>query len=217
MNTSATAASIGLLPPGPKQTRVAGVRSWLVSRRAFFKGVGVISTSRTSLKSEGNRGRRARLTDEEVFIRLIGRIDSTHPIDKCWPYVAAKSPSGYGSVRHLGRMRPAHRVLYELINGEVPPGYEVDHVAARGCVTRTCCNIFHLEAVTHRENMRRASHRVGRWKLSLTSCPNGHEYTEETTGTYRGWRFCKRCVRERAKQRWQEKLRRRAASSGAAQ
>jgi hypothetical protein len=32
---------------------------------------------------------------------------------------------------------------------------QVDHVAARGCVTLTCCNPAHLEAVTNAENSRR--------------------------------------------------------------
>lgn len=38
------------------------------------------------------------------------------------------------------------------INGPLPPGLELDHL----CRNKSCVRPDHLEAVTHRENMRRA-------------------------------------------------------------
>ena len=44
-----------------------------------------------------------------------------------------------------------HRVIYELVNGPVPEGYEVDHM----CNVRACCNPHHLRAM---EGSEHASH-----------------------------------------------------------
>lgn len=50
-----------------------------------------------------------------------------------------------------GRKKYDHVLSYELHVGEVPEGLEVDHL----CRVKWCCNPDHLEAVTHRENIRR--------------------------------------------------------------
>lgn len=49
----------------------------------------------------------------------------------------------------------AHRVTYSHIVGAIPAGLEIDHL----CENKLCVNPEHLEAVTHRENMRRRSSR----------------------------------------------------------
>ena len=45
----------------------------------------------------------------------------------CWPWVAACSPLGYGEFWKNGRMRPAHRVAWEIAHGGVPDGLDVLH------------------------------------------------------------------------------------------
>jgi hypothetical protein len=52
-----------------------------------------------------------------------------------------------------GRTVYVHRYLYLLAKGPIPSGLELDHL----CGNKRCCNPDHLEAVTHRENMRRAA------------------------------------------------------------
>ena len=70
----------------------------------------------------------------------------------CWAWTAGLNPQGYGQVGYQGRSQQVHRAVYLLMVGEVPAGLELDHL----CNTRWCCNPAHLEAVTHRENCRRA-------------------------------------------------------------
>ena len=66
----------------------------------------------------------------------------------CW--VARRN--GYATVRVGGRRGVgAHRYTYELVQGPIPKGWTVDHL----CAVPGCVNPDHLEAVTHRENVRR--------------------------------------------------------------
>lgn len=152
-----------------------------------------------------------------------------HPASGCWLWQGVQNGRGYGQVFLDGRMRYVHRVAYAVLVGPVPRGMEIDHVAARGCAFKHCCNPAHLEAVTHAENMRRAlattecpqghvyptanrsclvckREREG-WQGGLpmaerTHCPFDHEYTAENTKTYKGRRFCRECSRIRSRARY---------------
>jgi hypothetical protein len=80
---------------------------------------------------------------------------------KCWRWEGSHCREGYGRIitgsRTDGsrRLRGVHQVAYEHFIGPIPEGYEIDHVWERGCRYRDCWNPEHLEAVTHRQNMRR--------------------------------------------------------------
>jgi len=71
----------------------------------------------------------------------------------CWIWTGALNDRGYAKVYdpRRGYSRGAHRVVWETLRGDVPVGYEVDHL----CRQRACVRIDHLELVTHQENMRR--------------------------------------------------------------
>lgn len=114
----------------------------------------------------------------------------------CWLWRAGKQSDGYG-IFQLRRRKPAlaHRVAYKLWFGTVPDGFELDHL----CRRRDCVNPYHLESVTHYENMRRGDV----WKTLnanaiKTHCPKGHEYNTANTRVYRGLRYCRECDRLRA-------------------
>lgn len=76
-------------------------------------------------------------------------------IDKCWPWLGLrkqgpKNPQPYGSLGWNGNVKSAHRVAYELVNGEVPVGAMVLHT----CDFGLCCNPSHLYLGDHAQNMR---------------------------------------------------------------
>jgi hypothetical protein len=118
--------------------------------------------------------------------------------DECWLWQGATA-NGYG--RAYSRVRDgkyfvdgAHRIAYELTNGPIPDGLQIDHL----CRNRLCVNPTHLEVVTQRENLLRGETIPAR-RAAQTHCVNGHEFTPENT--YRrkedGVRQCRACNRER--------------------
>lgn len=91
--------------------------------------------------------------------RFLEKVEFT---DGCWLWTAKTNDRGYGkfTVEH-GREVQAHRFAYETFVEPIPPGFELDHVLAAGCVNRACVHPDHLEPVTHHENLLR-SDRIGR-------------------------------------------------------
>lgn len=119
---------------------------------------------------------------------------SPAPSDACWIWHGATNTRGYGNVGRNHITYLAHRVAYELTNGPVPEGLDLDHL----CRTKSCVNPAHLEPVTFLVNMRR------RYSLTPderhTHCLSGHELTSENTiwVLSSGQRRCRICVVERA-------------------
>lgn len=115
--------------------------------------------------------------------------------DECWLWTASMDKDGYGQFTvGEGKVR-AHRFAYELLVGPIPEELVLDHVRARGCVSRSCVNPTHLEPATQGENVRRG----GNWLRQRDRCKNGHPLTEENIrfqGSRRG-RICRPCERER--------------------
>lgn len=97
---------------------------------------------------------------------------------------------GYGRISVNNRDRYVHRVAWELANGPVPEGFELDHL----CRNRACLNLDHLEVVTRRENVRRGFGLASINALKAR-CPRGHEYTSENTYVRRNQRHCRACRR----------------------
>jgi hypothetical protein len=85
---------------------------------------------------------------------IAANLDAAYAVDPetgCWVWQRSRDTRGYGHVRLAGRLRVAHRVLYERDRGPIPEGLTLDHL----CRNKACVNPAHLEAVTHRE-VRRA-------------------------------------------------------------
>lgn len=109
--------------------------------------------------------------------------------DKCWPWVGAKSPSGYGHFGEHGKTVTAHRRIYEICRGPIPEGFDIHH----RCEVRHCVNPNHLEPLS------RSDH--NRTKFG-TACPRGHEFdTANTWLDKHGKRHCHACHRIRERER----------------
>jgi len=122
--------------------------------------------------------------------------DKVDKSDGCWLWTAALNPDGYG--RFVVQMSPqkvrgAHRVAWELMNGAIPNGLSVLHQ----CDTPACVNPEHLFLGTQQDNVADMVAK-GRWNgHSPTHCPAGHPYDEENTSWRGNTRRCKACWRAR--------------------
>lgn len=78
--------------------------------------------------------------------RLWSKVNKT---DDCWIWTGATKQFGYGQIGVDGQTKLAHRVAWELTNGQIPEGLEVCH----HCDTPSCVNPAHLFLGTHEDNM----------------------------------------------------------------
>lgn len=121
---------------------------------------------------------------------------------KTWP-----APNGYLYCWHEGKRRRHHVVVWELDNGPVPRGYEIDHING----VRTDNRIENLRLVTRSQNMKNAktyiTNRSGatgvcwhkqkkKWRARLI-----HEYKQIHLGYYDDW-FDAVCARQSANNRY---------------
>lgn len=114
--------------------------------------------------------------------------------DGCWPWTGGIDRNGYGYMWAASTTQTAHRVVYGLLVGPIPPGLELDHL----CNIRHCVRPDHLEPVTTAENQRRRRH---------SHCIRGHELADHNVRVSGGSRGCITCHREDGRaQRTRERL-----------
>lgn len=119
---------------------------------------------------------------------------------QCWLWIGSCKDTGYGQIHQYGKPRPAHRVVYEAVKGDIPEGMQLDHL----CRVRHCVNPDHLEPVTNQENARRGDcgKVTGAQNRAKTHCPRGHEYNKKNTYVDKaGSRCCRACWREKSQER----------------
>ena len=90
----------------------------------------------------------------------------------CWEWTGGLN-KGYGQINTTRggtrRNLKAHRVSFELANGPIASGLEIDHI----CHNRRCVNPEHLRAVTHKQNN---EHLQGAKASSTTGIRGVHWY-----------------------------------------
>lgn len=94
--------------------------------------------------------------------KLLSKIEKTAT---CWNWTGS-TEKGYGRLSWDGKNYRAHRLVYELLVGEISTGLVLDHL----CRNTRCVNPEHLEPVTNSENIRR-SHE---FRIPSKACKNGH-------------------------------------------
>lgn len=151
---------------------------------------------------------RIKLTPEQ---RFWSKVDPCRT-DGCMLYLSPVTSAGYGLFWFNRRYELAHRWLHTQEIGVIPAGLELDHVKAWGCTHTNCVNVWeHIEAVTHKENLGRATwvrngplkgSRHANKRVPPTHCKHGHAFDEANTYWYRGHRSCRKCnaIREHARQ-----------------
>lgn len=139
--------------------------------------------------------------------RVMSKVEKGSAGD-CWPWTASLNGQGYGVVFMPGGRRVrAHRVVYELLVGPIPPGLQIDHLChnraewclgGSACAHRRCVNPEHLEPATNRENTRRgrAPETNRKRQVAKTHCKSGHPLSGDNVSiTEHGFRTCRACRR----------------------
>lgn len=122
--------------------------------------------------------------------RFAGRFPTSASWLECWPVLTSR-PDGYatfGDGRAFDGEVYVHRIVYRAVCGNVPEGFEVDHL----CFVRNCANPFHLRAITLAENRRHHPERE-----RVTHCPRQHPMSGENLyeNPRTGQRACRECTR----------------------
>jgi hypothetical protein len=122
---------------------------------------------------------------------MIGSMIWIHRETRCWLWQGRPTQEGYCQAWWEGKFVVAHRLVYEMLVGPVPPGLVLDHVKARGCHFRHCCWPVHLEPVTQKVNVLRVHYPDG----DFSRCVHGHLWSENLYVAPNGNRSCRACRR----------------------
>lgn len=132
----------------------------------------------------------------ELFDRIMSRV-VVCPERGCLIWTGSTDRKGYARISVCGKVRRAHRVLYEICVGPIPKRHVLDHE----CRVHPCVHPAHLEPVTNRVNTLRGKSFAAR-HASKTHCKHGHAFTKENTyerPDRPGTRECRACRKMRRK------------------
>jgi len=107
--------------------------------------------------------------------------------------------NGYSRIRINNKNIQAHRWAWELVNGQIPEGFVIDHI----CRNRKCVLPEHLRMVTQQENIMAGLHNID----NRSNCNQGHPFVKENIMIRKsGKRECAECNRIRARANYAKKV-----------
>lgn len=115
--------------------------------------------------------------------------------DDCWNWIGSIGKNGYGYFSKNSKAASAHRVSWEIHNGQIPDGLCVLHK----CDNRKCVNPDHLFIGTYYDNIHDKINKGRDTSISglnrvKTHCLRGHRFTKKNTLFKKsGGRSCKMC------------------------
>ena len=120
----------------------------------------------------------------------------------CWLYLGPFHYSKYSIPYGTYGRKQAHRISYEIFNGEIPGGLTIDHL----CKTPVCINPSHLEAVSISTNVLRGNGICAK-NARKTICVRGHSLIPENLSKIiKTKRICLVCVRENSRHLYHKNL-----------
>lgn len=95
--------------------------------------------------------------EDRLQERFWAKVDLLRSPTDCWLWTAATIASNHGGKRYgvfgsgakMFTSRLAHRISWEMANGPIAPGLQVDH---RHTCPKTCVNPAHLRLATNKQN-----------------------------------------------------------------
>ncbi len=127
--------------------------------------------------------------------QLLDKVD-VNPASGCWEWNSYRLKTGYGRVTFKGVSQIAHRLIYKLIVGPIPPGLDLHHV----CRNKGCVNPRHVMPLIRKAHLAEEDHSTkGIREREKTHCPKGHEYAGDNLYVHNGKRGCKACRSARQK------------------
>lgn len=114
----------------------------------------------------------------------------------CWIWMAAKCSKQYGQLRVAGKNVAAHRLAWELANGQAPPA---DKQVCHHCDNPSCVRPDHRFLGTNQENADDMVAKGRAYNQKKKACIHGHPFDEANTYiSADGRRSCNTCREARA-------------------
>lgn len=120
------------------------------------------------------------MSEEKSRERFYAKVSKVPTERGCLEWLGAHTKKGYGVVGRKGENTTAHRIAWELANGQIPAGMYVCH----RCDNPACCRVEHLFLGTPEDNQRDMDSKGRRVRVTVLTEDQVAEIRSEK---YFGW------------------------------